>query len=97
AAEPDVISFDDYQDRTRELENLDDDHLLYALRTADERVVRMALAASGEGLWKRIAKRLPRRSAVRLRQEIFSIGPAKVSELREAQRALLDIAAARAA
>ena len=85
------------EDRSLELEQLDDAQLLYVLQHADEQTVRLALAASSEGLWRRIVKRLPRRRAARLRRELFAIGPAKVSDLRRAQQDLLQLAAQRAA
>ena len=79
-------------DRSRELESLDDRALLEALRVADERTVQCALAASSERFFKRVAGKLPRRQASRLRQVVRSIGPTRLIELREAQHELLRIA-----
>jgi flagellar motor switch protein FliG len=80
------------EDRSRELESLDDRSLLEALRAADERTVQCALAASSERFFKRVAGKLPRRQASRLRQVVRSIGPTRLAELREAQHELLRIA-----
>jgi flagellar motor switch protein FliG len=79
-------------DRSRELESLDDRSLLEALRVADERTVQCALAASSERFFKRVAGKLPRQQASRLRQVVRSIGPTRLAELREAQHELLRIA-----
>ena len=79
-------------DRSRELESLDDRSLLEALRVADERTVQCALAASSERFFKRVASKLPRQQASRLRQVVRSIGPTRLAELREAQHELLRIA-----
>jgi flagellar motor switch protein FliG len=80
------------EDRSRELETLDDRSLLEALRVADERTVQCALAASSERFFKRVARKLPRQQASRLRQVVRSIGPTRLAELREAQHELLRIA-----
>jgi flagellar motor switch protein FliG len=80
------------EDRSRELEALDDRSLLEALRIADERTVQCALAASSERFFKRVAGKLPRQQASRLRQVVRSIGPTRLAELREAQHELLRIA-----
>jgi hypothetical protein len=80
------------EDRSRELESLDDRSLLEALRIADERTVQCALAASSERFFKRVAGKLPRHQASRLRQVVRSIGPTRLTELREAQHELLRIA-----
>ncbi len=80
------------EDRSQELESLDDRSLLEALRVADERTVQCALAASSERFFKRVAGKLPRRQASRLRQVVRSIGPTRLAELREAQHELLRIA-----
>jgi flagellar motor switch protein FliG len=80
------------EDRSRELESLDDRSLLEALRVADERTVQCALAASSERFFKRVAGKLPRQQASRLRQVVRSIGPTRLTELREAQHELLRIA-----
>ena len=80
------------EDRSRELEALDDWSLLEALRVADERTVQCALAASSERFFTRVAGKLPRQQASRLRQVVRSIGPTRLAELREAQHELLRIA-----
>jgi flagellar motor switch protein FliG len=80
------------EDRSEELESLDDRSLLEALRLADERTVQCALAASSEKFLNRVAGKLPRRQAQRLRQMVRSIGPTRLTELREAQHELLRLA-----
>ncbi|HEX6963537.1 MAG TPA: FliG C-terminal domain-containing protein, partial [Lacipirellula sp.] len=80
------------EDRSEELEALDDRSLLQALRQADERTVQRALAASSEKFLNRVAGKLPRRQANRLRQMVRSIGPTRLTELREAQHELLRLA-----
>lgn len=80
------------EDRSRELEALDDRALLEALRVAGERTVQCALAASSERFFKRVAGKLPRQQASRLRQVVRSIGPTRIAELRAAQHELLRIA-----
>jgi flagellar motor switch protein FliG len=80
------------EDRSRELELLDDRSLLAALRLADERTVHCALAASSETFLKRVAGKLPRKQALRLREVVRSIGPTRLGELRWAQHELLRIA-----
>ena len=80
------------EDRSRELELLDDRSLLEALRVADERTVHCALAASSETFLKRVVSKLPRKQASRLRQVVRSIGPTRLGELRWAQHELLRIA-----
>jgi flagellar motor switch protein FliG len=92
AAERQVSSSAELEDRSRELELLDDRSLLEALRIADERTVQCALAASSERFFKRVASKLPRQQAGRLRQAVRSIGPTRLAELREAQHELLRIA-----
>lgn len=79
-------------DRSRELESLRDGDLLEALRLADERTVHCALAASSDRFLKRVAGKLPRRDASRLRQAVRSIGPTRLADLREAQHVLLRLA-----
>jgi flagellar motor switch protein FliG len=79
-------------DRSDDLEALDDRSLLEALRQADERTVQCALAASSEKFLNRVAGKLPRRQANRLRQMVRSIGPTRLTELREAQHELLRLA-----
>jgi flagellar motor switch protein FliG len=80
------------EDRSADLESLDDRSLLEALRLADERTVQCALAASSEKFLNRVAGKLPRRQAQRLRQMVRSIGPTRLTELREAQYELLRLA-----
>jgi flagellar motor switch protein FliG len=80
------------EDRSDELEALDDRSLLAALRQADERTVQCALAASSEKFLNRVAGKLPRKQANRLRQMVRSIGPTRLTELREAQHELLRLA-----
>lgn len=87
----------DWEDRSLELEQLDDARLLYVLQHAEEETLRRALAASGDGLWHRIAQRFSRRRTARLRREVFAMGPTKVRDLRRAQHELLELAARRAA
>jgi flagellar motor switch protein FliG len=80
------------EDRSNELETLDERSLLEALRQAEERTVQCALAASSEKFLNRVAGKLPRRQANRLRQMVRSIGPTRLTELREAQHELLRLA-----
>jgi len=79
-------------DGSIELESLSDRALLEALRLADERTVQRALAASSENFLNRVAGKLPRRQAARLRKLVRSLGPTRLAELREAQHELLRIA-----
>jgi hypothetical protein len=80
------------EDRSRELELIDDRSLLQALRTADERTVQCALAASSEKFLNRVASKLPRRQASRLREMVRSLGPTRLADLRAAQHHLLSLA-----
>jgi len=82
----------DVEDCSRELEQLADHELLDALRVADEQTVQRALAVSSENFLKRVAGKLPRRQAARLRKAVRAIGPARLVELRAAQNDLLRIA-----
>jgi flagellar motor switch protein FliG len=79
-------------DRSTELESLDDRTLLEALRRADEQTVHLALAASSEKFLQRIAGKLRRRQAARLRKVVRSLGPIRLAELRQAQHKFLEIA-----
>jgi flagellar motor switch protein FliG len=79
-------------DRSAELEALDDRTLLDALRQADEQTVHRALAASSERFLQRIAGKLRRRQAARLRKVVRSLGPIRLVELRQAQHKFLQIA-----
>lgn len=79
-------------DGSRELESLRDRDLLAALRLADERTVHRALAASSEKFVRRVAGKLSRQEASRLRQVVRSIGPTRLADLREAQHTLLRLA-----
>jgi flagellar motor switch protein FliG len=79
-------------DCSGELERLDDRQLLTALRQADEQTVHRALAASSERFIDRVACKLPRRQAKRLKKAVRSIGPARLVDLRAAQNELLRLA-----
>jgi flagellar motor switch protein FliG len=79
-------------DCSGELERLDDRQLLTALRQADEQTVQRALAASSERFIDRVARKLPRRQARRLKKAVRSIGPARLVDLRAAQNELLRLA-----
>ena len=80
------------EDRSRELESLDDAALLRALRHADEQTVYRALACSSDKFLARVASKLPRRAAGQLRQAVRSIGPTRLIEMRAAQHLLLHLA-----
>jgi flagellar motor switch protein FliG len=80
------------EDCSRELEQLTDHELLDALRVADEQTVQRALAVSSESFLNRVAGKLPRRQAARLRKAVRAVGPATLAELRAAQNDLLRIA-----
>jgi CelD/BcsL family acetyltransferase involved in cellulose biosynthesis len=82
----------DVEDCSRELEQLTDDQLLEALRAADEQTVQQALAVSSEQFLKRVAGKLRRRQAARLRKAVRAIGPTPLVELRASQNALLRMA-----
>ncbi|RIK80967.1 MAG: hypothetical protein DCC67_08635 [Planctomycetota bacterium] len=82
----------DLEDRSAQLEGLTDAELFGALRAADEATVQRALAASSEALVNRVASRLPRRQANRLRRLVRSLGPTRLSDLRTAQWQLLRLA-----
>lgn len=81
------------EDRSRDLERLNDAALLRALQAADERTVQLALACSSEKFLRRVAAKLPRAAAARLRMAVRSIGPTRLIELRAAQHELLHLAA----
>jgi flagellar motor switch protein FliG len=81
------------EDRSRDLERLNDAALLRALQAADERTVQLALACSSEKFLRRVAAKLPRAAAARLRMAVRSIGPTRLIELRAAQHELLNLAA----
>ena len=89
-----VIPFGSEQldDRSRELERLSDAALLRALQAAEERTVQLALACSSERFLRRVAAKLPRPAAARLRMAVRSIGPTRLVELRAAQHELLRLA-----
>jgi len=76
-------------DPLSELELLDDQGLLRALRLADRQTVMLALAGASETLMKRIVKDLPRRKATLFRQQVRTIGPTRLSDMIAAQRELL--------
>lgn len=76
-------------DPLSELEALDDRSLLNALRMADRQTVMLALVGASEGLMKRIVRSLPRRQANQFRQQVRSIGPARLSDMLAAQRELV--------
>jgi flagellar motor switch protein FliG len=80
------------EDCSQELERLNDRELLAALRLADEQTVQRALAVSSEHFLERVARKLPRRQASRLRKAVRSIGPARLVDLRAAQAELLRMA-----
>jgi flagellar motor switch protein FliG len=82
----------DLVDRSGELEALDDRTLLEALRLADEQTVHRALAASSERFLQRIAAKLRRRQAAKLRKVVRALGPIRLAELRQAQHRFLQIA-----
>ena len=67
------------EDRSRDLERLSDAALLRALQAADERTVQLALACSSERFLRRVAAKLPRAAAARLRMAVRSIGPTRLS------------------
>jgi flagellar motor switch protein FliG len=89
-----VVPFDATQleDRSRDLERLSDAALLRALQAADERTVQLALACSSERFLRRVAAKLPRAAAGRLRMAVRSIGPTRLIDLRAAQHELLHLA-----
>lgn len=89
-----VIPFgsEQLEDRSRELERLSDAALLRALQAAEERTVQLALACSSERFLRRVAAKLPRPAAARLRMAVRSIGPTRLVELRAAQHELLRLA-----
>jgi flagellar motor switch protein FliG len=80
------------EDRSRDLERLSDAALLRALQRADERTVQLALACSSERFLRRVAAKLPRAAAARLRLAVRAIGPTRLAELRAAQHDLLHLA-----
>jgi flagellar motor switch protein FliG len=89
-----VAAFDPalLEDRSRDLERLSDAALLRALQAADERTVQLALACSSERFLRRVAAKLPRAAAARLRMAVRSIGPTRLVDLRVAQHELLHLA-----
>jgi flagellar motor switch protein FliG len=89
-----VLPFDSalLEDRSRDLERLSDAALLRALQAADERTVQLALACSSERFLRRVAAKLPRAAAGRLRMAVRSIGPTRLIDLRAAQHELLHLA-----
>ena len=80
------------EDRSQELENLSDQMLLVALQRADQQTIQWALAASSEQFVQRVARKLPRRQAQRLRTSLRSLGPTRLADLRCAQHELLRVA-----
>jgi flagellar motor switch protein FliG len=80
------------EDRSDDLERLTDAALLRALQAADERTVQLALACSSERFLRRVATKLPRAAAARLRMAVRSIGPTRLIDLRAAQHELLHLA-----
>ncbi|MBL9162595.1 MAG: hypothetical protein JNL18_07695 [Planctomycetaceae bacterium] len=80
------------EDRSLDLERLSDAALLRALQAADERTVQLALASSSERFLRRVAAKLPRAGAARLRMAVRAIGPTRLSDLRAAQHELLHLA-----
>ena len=80
------------EDRSDDLERLTDGALLRALQAADERTVQLALACSSERFLRRVATKLPRAAAARLRMAVRSIGPTRLIDLRAAQHELLHLA-----
>jgi len=86
----------DSSDPLSELEALDDQALLTALRHADRQVVMMALAGASGGLMKRILRGLPRRQANQFRQQVRAVGPTRLSDMLAAQCELVRCAQASA-
>jgi len=84
-------------DPLSELEALDDQSLLRALRLAERQTVMLALVGASAGLMKRIVQGLPRRRANQFRQQIRAIGPTRLSDMLAAQRELVRCAQPRAA
>jgi len=80
------------EDRSDDLERLTDAALLRALQAADERTVQLALSCSSERFLRRVATKLPRAAAARLRTAVRSIGPTRLIDLRAAQHELLHLA-----
>lgn len=80
------------EDRSRDLERLSDAKLLRALQAADERTVQLALACSSERFLRRVAAKLPRAAAARLRMAVRAIGPTRLIDMRAAQHELLYLA-----
>ncbi len=85
---PPTQSLEPSTDPLSELESLDDQGLLRALRLADRQTVMFALAGASESLMKRIVKDLPRRKANQFRQQVRTIGPTRLSDMVAAQREL---------
>ncbi len=79
-------------DCMEELDLLNDEALVAALRLAGERTVLRALAASGEAFLNRVAGMLPRRQARKLRRMLRGLGPTRLADLHAAQHELLRLA-----
>jgi flagellar motor switch protein FliG len=79
-------------DRTDELEALNDEALVAGLRAAGEPTVLRALAASGDGFLRRVTGMLPRKQAKQLRRMLRDLGPTRLADLHEAQHRLLELA-----
>jgi hypothetical protein len=80
------------EDRSDELEMLDDATLVAVLRRADDATVLRALAASGEQFLKRVTNMLPARQARKLRRMLRALGPTRLADLHHAQHELLRLA-----
>ena len=78
----------DAEEPLKVLESTDDETLVAALTSVDTSIATLALAGASETLMARILGRLPRNQRRRLRNQLRSIGPTRLSDILGAQMQL---------
>jgi flagellar motor switch protein FliG len=86
---PSVPEIEISADPLSELEKTDETILMTALSQTDRTVGALALAEASDALMKRVLQGLPRRQAKKIRQQLRTLGPTKLSDMLAAQQRLL--------
>jgi flagellar motor switch protein FliG len=76
-----------------QLVHLDSRMLARLLAVADPNVLALALAGSSDDLVERICDQMPKRVAKNFRRELRRMGPTRLSDVEDAQRAIAEIVA----
>lgn len=75
-----------------QLERLPDDKLFAALSRAESHVALLALIGTSKQLMNRVTRRMSRRGAREVRQQVRDIGPTRLSDILSAQQEILQLA-----